>query len=187
MIGMPRRVYTYPAGLGWETLNQVATAGAFVTAIGVLLFVVNVVHGLRRGAPAGDNPWGASSLEWACASPPPPYNFAHIPEVESRTPLWEANGLGHVHGLKVDERELLATTIVDAVPDVREQSPQPSIWPLLAAIATTGLFVGSIFNPWAVVWGSIPVAVTLIGWFWPKPGEPTPDTMPHPVPEAVKP
>ena len=60
------------------------------------------------------------------------------------------------------------TTLVAAEPRVREPSPKPSIWPLLAALATTGLFIGSIFTPWAVVWGSAPLAVTLIGWFWPK-------------------
>ena len=72
-----------------------------------------------------------------------------------------------VDDLEVEE----VHTVADAEPELRESSPEPSIWPLLAAIATTILFVGSIFTPWMVVWGSIPLAITLIGWFWPK-GEP---------------
>jgi cytochrome c oxidase subunit 1 len=75
-------------------------------------------------------------------------------------------------GLRVEERELLLTTALDARPDLREPSPKPSIWPLAAGLATTGLFIWSIFSPWALVWGSIPVAAALIVWFWPK-GAPT--------------
>jgi cytochrome c oxidase subunit 1 len=170
LIGMPRRVYTYPAGLGWDGLNLLATVGAFMIAASVLLFVLNVVRSLRHGALAGDNPWGASTLEWATSSPPPAYNFAHVPVVRAREPLWEeAEGiLPVVTGLRADERELLVTAAVTAEPRVREPSPEPTVWPLLAALATTGLFVGSIFTPWAVVWGTGPLAVTLIGWFWPK-------------------
>ena len=77
-------------------------------------------------------------------------------------------------GLRLDRREVLLTTALDATPDVRDPSAKPSIWPLLAAIATTGLFIGSIFTPWAVVVGSLPLTLALIGWFWPK-GEPTAD------------
>jgi cytochrome c oxidase subunit 1 len=58
--------------------------------------------------------------------------------------------------------------VSEARADVRETSPDPSIWPLLAAIAVAVTFLGSIFTPWAVVWGSLPVGITLIGWFWPK-------------------
>ena len=76
---------------------------------------------------------------------------------------------------RVDQRETLSTTLIDAEPDIREASAEPSIWPLLAAIATSVLFVGSVFTPWAVVWGSIPVIIALVAWFWPKrslePGE----------------
>jgi cytochrome c oxidase subunit 1 len=73
-----------------------------------------------------------------------------------------------VTGLAVDYREVVITTAAEGKPDLRETSPEPSIWPLLTAIATSITFVGSIFTPWAVVWGSIPIAVALIGWFWPK-------------------
>ena len=172
--GMPRRVYTYPAGLGWDTLNLVATIGAVLIGISVLLFIVNVVRSLRVGALAGDNPWDAGTLEWATSSPPPSYNFAHLPVVTSLQPLWDQPGsLPVVTGLRVDERELLVTTLIDAHPELREPSPAASIWPLISAIAVTGLLVGSIFTPWAVVWGAAPVAVALTLWFWPKQHRPT--------------
>src|SRR4051795_2944178 len=75
--GMPRRVYTYPSGMGWDGMNLTATLGAMLIALSVLVFIGNVAWSLRRGAAAGDNPWGASTLEWATSSPPPAYNFAH--------------------------------------------------------------------------------------------------------------
>jgi cytochrome c oxidase subunit 1 len=170
--GMPRRVYTYPTDMGWNELNLLATVGALMIAASVLLFIVNVVRSGRTGRSAGDNPWGASTLEWAMASPPPPYNFVHVPVVHGREPLWQpATAPTHVTGLSTHDRELLVTTVLDAQPDHRMTDPPPSIWPLLAAITTTGLLIGSIFTPWAVVWGSLPVAITLVAWFWPKKGE----------------
>jgi cytochrome c oxidase subunit I+III len=167
--GMPRRVYTYPAGLGWDGLNALATAGALTIAAALLLTLLNCVLSWHRGGIAGPNPWDASTLDWATASPPPPYNFAHLPLVRAREPLWEErDALPVVGGLRVDTRELLVTSTVSAEPRVREPTPEPSIWPLATALATTGLLIGSIFTPWAVVWGTPPVLFTLIGWFWPK-------------------
>jgi cytochrome c oxidase subunit 1 len=167
--GMPRRVYTYQPEMGWANLNLLATIGAVIMLVGFVLFLWNVVSSARHGAFAGPNPWDAGTLEWAATSPPRPYNFERIPFVTHREPLWaERDALPVVTGLAVDFRELIVTTVADARADLRETSPAPSIWPLLAAIATTITFIGSIFTPWAVVWGSIPVAVTLIGWFWPK-------------------
>jgi cytochrome c oxidase subunit I+III len=69
-------------------------------------------------------------------------------------------------------REVLITHLVDARPDHRYEFPGQSIWPLLAALATTGLFIGSIFTPWAVPIGAVPLFITLTGWFWPKKSEP---------------
>ena len=175
LLGMPRRVYTYPPGMGLELPNILSTIGGAVVAAAVFGFVVNMIVSLR-GKAAGPNPWGAPSLEWATASPPPSYNFAHIPVAESRTPLWDSeNGLPVVHGLRVEERELLATTIMSASPDIREASAGNSLWPMIAAIATTGMFIGSVFSPWAVVVGAIPAGIALLAWFWPKgPPEPEP-------------
>jgi cytochrome c oxidase subunit I+III len=175
LLGMPRRVYTYPGGIGWDTLNLLSTIGAFVFAASVLLFVANIAHSLRHGRPAGDNPWEGSSLEWLTSSPPPNYNFAHIPRVESRTPLWDSER-NVIPGLRTEKREVLVTTAVDAMPDLRDASAPPNGWPFFAAIATTIMFLGSIFTPWAVVWGSLLMAVPLILWFWPHdPLEPKPE------------
>jgi hypothetical protein len=166
--GMPRRVYTYPADMGWGTMNFIATVGAMMIAASVLLFIINVVRSFRSGTQAGDNPWGAATLEWAVPSPPPPYNFATIPIIASREPLWESGGIsGHVEGLSCKSPELLITRVLDGSPDHRQLFPAPSIWPFVGAVATTVLFIASIFSPWAVVWGSIPVAVALTAWFWP--------------------
>jgi cytochrome c oxidase subunit I len=167
LIGMPRRVYTYHAEQGWTLWNQVASAGSVLIAISVLIFIINVAVSLRRGKLAGDNPWDAAGLEWATTSPPPSYNFARPLVVASREPLWEDQPLQGLDGLASDKREALCTTLVEAEPDLRQLLAGPSIWPLLAAIAVTLLFIGSIFHEWAVVWGSIPVGAALIGWLWP--------------------
>jgi cytochrome c oxidase subunit 1 len=169
LAGMPRRVYTYSAGLGWDGLNLVATVGAFLIAISLLLLVINAVKSYRGGALAGPNPWGAGTLEWATTSPPASYNFAHIPHVASDNPLWEeGDRLRVMRGLKVKERELLLTTVLDAQPDIRESGVSPSIWPFVSSLAVGGMFLGSIFTPWAVVIGAVPIGVALTGWFWPK-------------------
>jgi cytochrome c oxidase subunit 1 len=169
LLGMPRRVYTYPAGLGLELPNLLSSIGAFVVATSVLLFVVNGLVSLYRGAIAGPNPWGAPTLEWATSSPPPVYNFAHLPVVESNTPLWDSNGeLPVVTGLRVDDKEILLTTVVAAAPDLREPVPEPSLWPFISAVAVGIVFVASIFSPWAIAVGAVPSAIALTAWFWPK-------------------
>src|SRR6058998_656668 len=89
LLGMPRRIYTYQADRGWDLLNLVSTLGVPIQALAVLIFVINVVYSLRRGAQAGDNPWEAWTLEWATTSPPPAYNFATLPPITSRRPLWD--------------------------------------------------------------------------------------------------
>jgi cytochrome c oxidase subunit I+III len=169
MIGMPRRIYTYKAGLGWDLWNLIASLGSVLIALSMIVFIVNVVISLRRGRIAGDNPWDASGLEWATTSPPPVYNFLHTPVVTGREPLWEGEGvLPVMTGVGVEAREALCTTIVEAEPDIRQPSAGPTVWPLIAAIATTALFIGSIFHEWALVWGAIPLAAALVGWFWPS-------------------
>ncbi len=89
LLGMPRRVYTYPTGMGLEGWNLAASAGVLLQAVGTAVLIVNVVLALRRGPRAGPDPWDAWTLEWSTASPPPAYDFATLPEVESRRPLWD--------------------------------------------------------------------------------------------------
>ncbi|MEA2936476.1 MAG: cytochrome c oxidase subunit, partial [Variibacter sp.] len=167
--GMPRRVYTYQPEMGWGNLNLLASLGALVLFISFVLFLINVLKSWNGGVFAGENPWDAGTLEWATTSPPPAYNFARLPFVTHREPLWDARDeLPVVTGLRVDTREHLASTVTESFPQIRESSPDDSIWPLIAALATGATFVASIFTPWAVVWGSIPVAIALTCWFWPK-------------------
>jgi cytochrome c oxidase subunit I+III len=167
--GMPRRVYTYLPEMGWGPLNFLATAGALVLFVSFVLLLWNAVTSATSGAAAGPNPWDAGTLEWATESPPASYNFSRIPFVTNREPLWDnPDSLPVVTGLDVAARQLISGTLTEAFPELRESSPAPSIWPLLAAIAVGGTFLASIFTPCAVVWGAIPVGAALIGWFWPK-------------------
>jgi cytochrome c oxidase subunit 1 len=89
MLGMPRRIYTYEPGRGWDTWNLLVTIGVFFQIAGVLVFVGNLLWSLLKGDPAGNDPWDAWTLEWSTASPPPEYNFAALPVVRSRRPLWD--------------------------------------------------------------------------------------------------
>ncbi|MDB5921280.1 MAG: cytochrome c oxidase, subunit, partial [Betaproteobacteria bacterium] len=108
LYGIPRRVYTYPSNIRWNELNALASLGALMIAVSIVVFLVNVIRSYRGGAPAGDNPWGASTLEWATVSPPPVYNVARIPVVGGREPLWEPGGVqGRVDGLALDPPENL--------------------------------------------------------------------------------
>jgi cytochrome c oxidase subunit I len=169
LIGMPRRIYTYQPEMPWANLNLFVSLSSLVLACGFLLFFIDVIRSARSGTIAGANPWNSSTLEWATQSPPPAWNFRRIPVVEAREPLWANSAeLKVVTGMRLDRRELIVSTVVEAVPEARESSPTNSIWPLLAALATSVMLIWSMFSPWAVVWGSIPIAVALIGWFWPK-------------------
>jgi len=89
ILGMPRRIYTYEPGRGWEIWNLIVTIGVFFQIAGVLVFVVNLLWSLWTGEPAGNDPWDAWTLEWSTSSPPPDYDFATTPVVKSRRPLWD--------------------------------------------------------------------------------------------------
>ncbi|MDB5515574.1 MAG: ctaD [Tardiphaga sp.] len=167
--GMPRRIYTYQPDMPWHGLNMFVSLSAIILTAGFLVFFIDAIGASRRGEPAGDNPWDAPTLEWATSSPPASYNFACIPVVHGLSPLWDQPDILDVAGgLRIDRRELIVTSVSAAEPEAREASPRNSIWPLWAAVATSVMLIWSIFSPWAVVWGSIPVAIALIGWFWPK-------------------
>jgi cytochrome c oxidase subunit I len=176
LLGMPRRIYTYEAGMGWGPVNAVISAGSYLFAIGVLLFLINIVVSLRRGAVAGPNPWDAATLEWSTPSPPPPYNFAVIPVVGSRNPLWEdrledttqRSSLGE--GMLLDHgRETVGTTVLDADPDVILRMPGDSPAPLLLSIGLAGAFAGLLLHSWLVAgaFGLLTLA-SIVAWLWPE-------------------
>jgi cytochrome c oxidase subunit 1 len=89
VLGMPRRIYTYEADRGWLIWNLIASSGAVLQALGVLIFAYNLVRSYFKGPPSGPDPWDAWTLEWSTTSPPPAYNFATLPSVKSRRPLWD--------------------------------------------------------------------------------------------------
>jgi cytochrome c oxidase subunit 1 len=167
--GMPRRIYTYQPELPWAGLNLFVSLSSVILASGFLVFFVDAIRSLRSGYSAGPNPWGASTLEWATSSPPPSFNFRRIPVVSSREPISpDQRDLPTAAGLRTDRRELLVTSVTEALPETRESSPRDSVWPFWSAVATSIMLIWSIFSPWAVIWGSIPIAIALVGWFWPK-------------------
>jgi cytochrome c oxidase subunit I+III len=169
LMGMPRRVYTYLPEMGWGTLNLISSIGAVTIAVSFLVFVGNVIVSLRRGVPAGENPWDASGLEWATSSPAPSYNHLYIPVVHGRNPLWDApdGELSVVTGLRTDRHEGLVTSLMDAEPEHRYEFKGPTILPLLLAIFGGGSIIIAIFTPWGVTLGSIFAAIFLFCWFWP--------------------
>ena len=183
LMGMPRRVYTYDADMGVGWLNLISTIGAFVFAVGVVLFLFNVWRSLRAGAPAGDNPWDAPTLEWSTTSPPPVYNFATIPQVASRYPLWEERlkesdersivGDAVPDGMVLDQgKETIGVSPLDAVPTVVLKMPGDSLLPLLLTIGMAALFFGMLaLSLWLIVLGGICEIVTLAAWLTPKPHE----------------
>ncbi|MEO8308804.1 MAG: cytochrome c oxidase subunit I [Pseudomonadota bacterium] len=177
LMGMPRRIYTYSPELGWDTINLVSTIGSFFFAAGIALFFWNVLISRRRGALAGDNPWNAATLEWSVPSPVPAYNFAVIPLVASRHPLWEEQ-LGESidrsslrHGYLLDQgREALATTVLDAQPDLILEMPGDSYAPAVLAAALALVFVGLLTHFWwLAACGLFAAACTVAAWLWPKP------------------
>jgi cytochrome c oxidase subunit I+III len=181
--GMPRRVYTYLPDLQWDPLNLVVTMGAFLMATGVMIFFANMLISAKAGEPAGDNPWGADTLEWATSSPPPMYNFRRIPVVRSGNPLWDGldpqaprpepalawreTMADAPHG----RRETISTTLMDAVPDHRLILPAPSLWPFYTAMGLSVGFVGVMVHWSLLVVGGVLAVAGLIGWHWPQPDD----------------
>ena len=181
LIGMPRRVYSYPAAMGVGGLNLISTVGAFVFAIGILLFLVNVVKSLNGGALTGNNPSDAPTLEWATTPPPPVYNFATIPQVSSRYPLWEDRldesaersvfGDGAHEGMLMDKgKETIGVSPVDAVPNVVLKMPGDSLLPFLLSIGMMALFLGMLAKSGTLIAAGVLVEIAILAvWLTPQP------------------
>jgi cytochrome c oxidase subunit 1 len=134
--GMPRRTYTYPKGLGFETLNQIETAGSFLLAVAFLVFLVNVFQSWRKPRNAPADPWNGATLEWSIPSPPQEFNFAEIPVVHGRDAFWE---------MKRERRGPLPEPA--RVSGRGIHMPNPSYWPVVAAIGVLAVLLSLMFLP----------------------------------------
>jgi cytochrome c oxidase subunit I len=180
--GMPRRIYTYPANMGWDFWNMVSTIGAFTIALGMVIFFYNVAASFRFGKLAGNDPWDGRTLEWSIPSPPPHYNFAEIPIVRARDPFWlqKYPGTGHGHAAPVSVAG--GAHHPDEVPNGGYGShdghddahghihmPDPSIYPPIAAlglaVTLVGLLAGTPPPPsWLSVIGLLLLFLGVYGW-----------------------
>ena len=151
LLGMPRRIYTYAGGLGWDLWNLVSTVGAFILALGILVFIGNAVASLRSAAPAPADPWDGRTLEWAVSSPPPEYNFRNIPTVHHRDELW---------ALKTGRAPVEA-----APPPAREiHLPPPSFYPIVVAAGVVLAATGALTHLALVVAGALVVVFGAYRW-----------------------
>ncbi len=173
LLGMPRRVYTYQAGLGLQSWNEIMTVGAFVLGIGILLSIINLFRSLHHGEPAGNNPWGADGLEWAVSSPPPSYEVVHIPAVSTRHPLWDDFDEDEDPD---DERVLsqarltLTTSLLDAVPVSAASIPDGSLTPLFMALTLFVFFLALVYQMlWVCLAMFLATFVLACYWVWPRP------------------
>ena len=170
--GMPRRIYTYPASMGWDQWNLVISIGAYVFALGVLVSIVNFLVSSRSGAKAGPNPWQADTLEWAIDSPPPSYGSEHIPTVRSRNPLWDEHeeDSDPQDARVLDQGRLTLTTHWrDAVERSVARMPEDTVTPLLLALGLTAVFCAVLVK--ALTWASMFVVLSLVvagAWLWPR-------------------
>ncbi len=172
LLGMPRRVYTYPGDLGWNSLNMLSTVGAFMFAAGVLVFLVDAARTLRKSEKDHDNPWNAGTLEWL---PLRDYGVRSIPQVVSREPLWDQPALPNevdagrhwLPGTMFGGRETLVTSIVDARPLHLLRLPTDGWSPLVAAAGTAGFFLLLTAEQIALAFacGLISI-VAMIYWIW---------------------
>lgn len=173
--GMPRRVATYPPGLGLDLLNLTSTVGAFVLAAGVGVVFWDLVRPRHREPYSPRNPWNAGTLEWLQQMPGEPWGIRSIPEIDGRYPLWEqADFVRHVDegrfylpDAEEGRRETLVTSVVDATPEQVMRMPGPSFLPLLAAVTTGGFFVFGTYHWWAAALVSLAGAIAVIcTWLW---------------------
>jgi cytochrome c oxidase subunit 1 len=157
MLGMPRRIYTYDSGQGWETFNLMSTAGTYILVVASAIFAYNFLRSRKHGAVAGANPWGAGTLEWTIPSPPPVYNFAKLPQVTSRYPLWEGKEADH-ESARVNSQEGKTAAELGII------MPYNTIKPLLVALGLVIMFCGLITTRGVIFVGAGIMIVSLYTW-----------------------
>jgi cytochrome c oxidase subunit I+III len=187
LMGMPRRVYTYHPAFGWDLFNLISSIGGFVMSAGFALFVLDIAVHARHGERARRNPWGGGTLEWAMKLPPPNYNFASLPEVATRDPLWDRPGLAEEleegrHYLAIPRNGWQETLGVDAMTGRPEQIvilPGPSWIPFLSAAALAVFFVSFLFQlyPLAILGAAAATALFLV-WGWSNGMKSDPEPLP---------
>jgi cytochrome c oxidase subunit 1/cytochrome c oxidase subunit I+III len=172
-LGMPRRIYTYDHGLGWDGINLLVSLGSVAFATGTGLTLLNWARAVRRKEPVPDDPWGGDSLEWATTSPPPLYNFAAIPFVEGRHPLWDRRPLRYATGYEgatavgAIRRETPVTEGYDVLPEEDLRIPRESWAPIATAAGIAVLFVGLLVSAALVaVVGAAAIVVAAGVWAW---------------------
>lgn len=159
IMGMPRRIYTYPESSGWEFLNQLESLGAVILALGMIVFAINVIRSLRSGEVAGDDPWDGRTLEWSISSPPPVYNFAAVPVVYSKEPFWDQKYPELAH----DKPPAGAVAPVAEDP-ASIHMPNPSYWPIVIAFGATLAAGLVIVNPYYAFIGGAITVLGSYGW-----------------------
>jgi cytochrome c oxidase subunit I+III len=173
--GMPRRVFTYPEGLGWDWLNLVSTVGAYVMAAGVAVLAFDVVSAVWRGGVAPRNPWNAGTLEWTAGVPSEPWGIRSVPIITSRYPLWEQpellenidKGRYYLPDAEEGKRETLITGVLDADPEQVLRLPSNSFLPMLSAVFIGGSFIAATFHWWWPALASGVVGILFImAWLW---------------------
>ncbi len=174
LLGMPRRQWTYPSGVGWGPANLVETLGSYLLGAGLLLVAVNLALSLRRGRRVGRDPFDGATLEWATSSPPPPYNFTVVPAISSPYPMWDIRDREE-DVRRVERGELVlaeghqtpASTVVDGELDEVLDMPSDSPWPITLAGMLSLVFVFLLTGHWttAVVFAGA-VALVLGAWHW---------------------
>jgi len=179
LLGMPRQIYTYSSGMGWDAYNAAESAGAYLTALGIVLLFANLVVSYFKGEPAGPDPWNAPTLEWATSSPPPDFNFAVIPTVSSAYPNWDAEDRERdarkladgVMVLEEGHEQPVSTTVDGRFAEVIEM-PHSSPWPLVLGVCIALVFGALVIGHYGIagIFGVL-CLLSLFGWHWKEPQE----------------
>jgi cytochrome c oxidase subunit I+III len=173
--GMPRRVFTYPTGLGFDTLNLISSIGAFILAAGVAVIFWDLVRPKSKQPYSERNPWGAGTLEWLQEMPGMPWGVRSIPEIDSRYPLWDQpnmirdydEGRFYLPDAEEEKRETIVTSVIDAQPEQCQRLPGSTFIALFAALTTGGFFIFGTYHLWWLAFISIALAMfIIIYWLW---------------------